>query len=105
MGAECGVYILYSQTADRYYVGQTSGLQERVRWHLAGSTQVTKSATDWMLVLFEPTVTLLQALALERQIKKMKSRKSISRYIKDKRNLAREPIPLVDIASGRSAAW
>jgi putative endonuclease len=100
MGSGFGTYILYSATGDRHYVGQASGFRERAKQHLEAATQSSKCFDDWMLVFFEQADTLQRAMALERQIKKTKSRKSIARYIQDSRNVISDPIPLRDIVSG-----
>jgi len=68
--------------------------------HIEGKTQSTKQTSDWDLVFLEPAATLKEAMALERRIKRSKSRKSIQRYIKNSLNLIPEPIKLSDIISG-----
>ncbi len=79
------VYIIYSATADRYYVGATINAEERLHQHNSGyyTGSSTKIAKDWTLFLTIECETRAQALQLERFIKRMKSR---SFYFKLKDN-------------------
>lgn len=36
------VYILYSRSADRYYVGQTENFERRLQFHNSGGVFLTK---------------------------------------------------------------
>ena len=71
------VYILYSKKADKFYVGETENVQERIKSHLAGISRYTSIADDWVLVHSEEFPTRLEAIKREKQIKRMKSRKYI----------------------------
>jgi len=73
------VYILYSSKRDRYYVGFTSEIENRVARHNSGSTTSTKSGIPWVLVYSEEFDSKTDAIKREKGIKKMKSRK----YIED----------------------
>lgn len=66
------VYILYSQQADKFYVGQTQELSQRVLTH---NLRKNLGAGDWELKYSEPYETRSQAIAREQEIKKKKSRK------------------------------
>jgi hypothetical protein len=72
---------------------------------MAGETRSTKYTSDWQLVFLEPQATLQDAMALERRIKRSKSRKSIRRYIENRLNLIYEPISLRDIISRNCTIW
>jgi predicted GIY-YIG superfamily endonuclease len=65
-----------------------------------GESRYTKKASDWVLVFAEDFHILSDAMALERKIKRAKSRKSILRYIADKRNRISQATPLADIVNG-----
>jgi len=42
-------YILYSKSANRYYVGATSDLEERLKKHNSKNKGFTQRASDWEL--------------------------------------------------------
>jgi putative endonuclease len=70
-------YILYSKSINRYYVGYTSDIEERIKLHNSGSfgnRSYTHCASDWELFLIIPCVTIEQAVHIELKIKRMKSR-------------------------------
>jgi putative endonuclease len=71
------VYIIYSQSVDKFYVGETVNVQERIKQHNSGvyKNASSKIATDWNLFLKIECKSRTQALQIERHIKKMKSRK------------------------------
>ena len=68
------VYILYSEKANRYYIGSTSNTEERLRRHNAGATPSTKQGRPWKIVYTEIYTTKTEALQREIYLKKMKSR-------------------------------
>ena len=80
-------YILYSLILDRYYIGQTDDIRSRIQHHLEGDTSYTRQASDWQLLFLQEHATRTAAVRLEREIKHKKSRLSIQRYLKDRRNL------------------
>ncbi len=70
------VYILFSASANRFYIGQTCDLKERLKQHnssfyLGAST---KGITDWEIYWFLECDSRQQALQLESHIKKMRNR-------------------------------
>ncbi len=71
------VYILYSKSIDRYYIGQTSDITERLVRHNNSPTRFTARASDWQIVYTEEFTTRSEAVKREMQIKRMKSRKFI----------------------------
>ena len=77
------LYIIYSQTADKYYVGETDDPEKRLQEHIFHRYKkgFTKAAADWKLVLKFKTVNREQAIYLEQFIKRMKSRKFIEKII------------------------
>jgi putative endonuclease len=73
-------YIIYSRSINRYYVGYTSNIDERINLHNSGSfgnKSYTYCASDWKLFLVIPCDTIEQAVFIESKIKRMKSRKYI----------------------------
>ncbi|MGD9872662.1 MAG: GIY-YIG nuclease family protein [Kiritimatiellia bacterium] len=63
------VYILYSPTLGKYYVGLSSNPGQRCRQHCRGQSFWTSRATDWQEVFREACGTTKAARELERTIK------------------------------------
>jgi putative endonuclease len=74
-------YILHSKSADRFYIGYTVDLSERLKKHNANHKGFTGKYNDWEVVYFELFDTKELAYARERQIKSWKSRKIILQLI------------------------
>ena len=74
-------YILYSAEIDRYYLGHTANLAERLRKHLSAHQGFTGKAKDWRVVYTEEFAAKEQAYAREREVKGWKSRKRIEAMI------------------------
>jgi len=72
-------YILYSKKLDVFYIGATQGpLESRIEkhnLHTYGKGKFTATTNDWQLFQSIPCDSFSQALAIERHIKRMKSRK------------------------------
>jgi putative endonuclease len=76
------VYILYSNSIDKYYIGFTGDdLQERLRRHNSDHKGFTGRKADWVIVHTEIFTTKAAALKREKEIKKWKSRKMIQQLI------------------------
>jgi putative endonuclease len=77
------IYILYSKTLDKFYVGETSDVDFRLKLHLqkAFPKSFSKSADDWILKLAFKCDSRNDAIYLERFIKKMKSKVFIVKVI------------------------
>jgi len=69
------VYILYSISANRYYVGETQNLDVRIDQHNTGffKNSYTKRANDWALYFLIPCDDISIARKIEKHIKNMKS--------------------------------
>ncbi|MBI2333929.1 MAG: GIY-YIG nuclease family protein, partial [Chloroflexi bacterium] len=48
------IYILYSQSLRRYYVGSTENVMRRLQEHNAGKSKYTRAGTPWESVHTEP---------------------------------------------------
>jgi putative endonuclease len=70
------VYILYSISLDKYYIGEALDFQERIKQHNSGfyDSAYTKQASDWSLFYSIECLNRLQARKIETHIKKMKSK-------------------------------
>jgi len=78
------VYILYSPSIDRYYIGQTENIDIRIDWHQEKVFLrcFTARASDWLIFLTVDCISRKQAVNIEAHIKKMKSRKYIQNLLK-----------------------
>ena len=71
------VYILYSESLNTFYIGQTIDLKNRIEEHNTKFYKKTSTAkaVDWTLFFYIECNSRNQAILIERHIKKMKSRK------------------------------
>jgi putative endonuclease len=75
------VYILYSKDIDKFYIGSTADIGQRVYKHDQKHRGFTAQTQDWQLVYSESYQTKAEGLKRELQIKKWKSRKMIEKLI------------------------
>lgn len=76
------LYILYSPSLNKYYVGSTGDvLEERIRKHNSNHKGFTGGLGDWELKYSEEFSIKFDAIAREKEIKKWKSRKLIEKLI------------------------
>jgi len=70
------VYILYSKTLDRFYVGSCIDLSYRIDLHLNKhfSKSFTAKVNDWLLFWNNDDLEYKQARKIEEHIKRMKSK-------------------------------
>ena len=78
------LYILYSESINKYYVGITSNIEERLKKHLSNHKGFTSRVKDWQVVYFEKFENKSLVAKRERQIKSWKSRKMIEHLIESK---------------------
>ena len=73
------MYILYSQSIDRFYIGSCLDIDARLQEHLTGKhhNAFTKKATDWIVYFQINELNQQDARILEKHVKSMKSRKYI----------------------------
>ena len=79
------VYVIYSQTVTRFYIGQSSlSPLERLEQHNAGKfeNKFTAKGIPWELFVTITCNSREQAMKIEKHIKAMKSKK----YVEDLRN-------------------
>jgi len=65
------VYIIYSPSADRFYIGQTQNFENRLERHNSGTETATKPFRPWELVLTLQKQTRSEAVILERKLKNL----------------------------------
>jgi putative endonuclease len=78
------IYILYSKAIDRFYIGHTIDLEERLFRHRNSGSKSTKNARDWELVYVESCASRSAAMQRERYIKDQKSRRFIESLLETK---------------------
>ncbi len=66
---EFTVYVLYSKSCKKFYVGQTQNLTNRLREHNKGETKSIKACAPWQTVWVATAETRSESMALERKIK------------------------------------
>ena len=79
------LYIIYSSSFNKYYVGETSDFSERFIQHNNGfyKNSYTSKANDWVKILVIDFDNISQARKAEAFIKKMNSREFILRLVQD----------------------
>jgi len=80
------VYILYSLSVDRYYVGQSANLENQLKRHNQGKSKHTKSGIPWTLKYKEAFASRSEAMAREKKIKSAKNREYLRRIIHTSQN-------------------
>jgi putative endonuclease len=74
-------YILFSPSRNKFYVGSTENMDDRLKKHHTNHKGFTGHALDWVVVYTEPFQTKQEACSRERQIKSWKSRKLIEKLV------------------------
>lgn len=75
------VYILQSKADGTFYIGYSANVDRRLAEHNRGKLHFTKNKKPWEIVYKEEFFAKVEAMARERQIKLMKSRKYIEKLI------------------------
>jgi len=84
------VYILYSQSIDRFYIGHTSNVHKRLEEHNnpVDFSKYSAKGIPWEIVLsIMISESRSDAMKVEKFIKKQKSRAFIQKLILEKDNL------------------
>jgi putative endonuclease len=76
------VYILYSVKLDKYYIGYTSDIADRLVKHNRKSSGFSNLGKPWKLVYSEAFKTKAEAMAREKQLKGWKNRDRVEALIK-----------------------
>jgi len=77
------VYIIYSEKNDKYYVGSTINIDNRLNEHNSGRNKSTRSGIPWEIKFYFRCGAVRTARQIEHKIKKKKSRKILEQIIKD----------------------
>jgi len=82
-------YILFSDTANKFYIGHTTeSLIERLRKHNSNHSGFTGKFNDWKIVYSEIFETKELAYKKEREVKAWKSKVRIEKLIANSENPA-----------------
>ena len=66
------VYILFSLKIQKFYIGQTNGIDQRIKRHNSGLEDYTSKGVPWELVWSTPKDSRSEAMILERKLKNLK---------------------------------
>lgn len=77
------VYILYSKKLDKFYIGYTEDLKERVRRHNAGLSIFTNTGRPWILVHYQGFLEKNDAQEEERFLKTGQGRERRNYLLKE----------------------
>ena len=75
------VYILEAKESKRYYIGQTTNLEERVKRHNKGYNLSTRAYIPWILKWWKEYETRSGAVKEERILKMIKKREGLEKYV------------------------
>ena len=67
---EYWTYILYSETLNKFYTGQTNNLDARIERHNLALVKSTKNGIPWKLIYSTKQSSRTEAIKLETKIKK-----------------------------------
>ncbi|MFA6252798.1 MAG: GIY-YIG nuclease family protein [Patescibacteria group bacterium] len=76
------VYILYSSKLDRYYIGHTKNIENRLMLHNAGKVRSTKNGISWVIKHIENFNNRNDTYRRELQIKKYKGGEAFQKLLK-----------------------
>ena len=80
------VYVLYSKSFDRIYIGMTNNLERRVSEHNLGQNKSTKAYLPWKHIHVETYPTRVEARKREKYLKTFRGRTFIRENIISKIN-------------------
>ena len=76
------IYIIYSQKLDKYYIGYTTDIEDRLSKHNRNSKGFTNTGKPWILVYSESFSSKKEAMEREKQLKNWKNRDRLEKLIK-----------------------
>ena len=75
------VYILFSHKLNKYYIGSTANIRDRLLKHNRSKTGFTSTGKPWILMYHEAFGSRTEAMKRESQLKKWKNRDRIEALI------------------------
>ena len=76
------LYILLSEKTNKFYIGSTGNLEDRIIRHNSGRSKATKSGIPWKLLYTEEFETRSEAIKREQELKSWKSHERIAQLVK-----------------------
>jgi putative endonuclease len=79
------VYILYSPSLDKYYVGETEDIELRIKQHTTNfyKNSFTSKSSDWILKIAIEVKSKSMAIQIEKHIKRKGNREFKEKVITD----------------------
>ena len=74
-------YVIKSLTNDKYYIGQTNNLEDRIKRHNANRNKYTKGKGPWKLIYSKGFSTRSEAVKLEMKLKSLKNKEYLQKWI------------------------
>jgi putative endonuclease len=71
-------YILFSRRLNKYYVGHTEHLENRLKDHNIGRTRFARSGMPWELIYYQEIPTRSEAMRLEKKVKSRGARRFLN---------------------------
>jgi len=75
------VYVLYSATGKRYYIGQTENVENRLKRHNSRFEVSTSPYVPWAMVLTIPKESRSASMGLEKKLKNLNT-EDLQKFIK-----------------------
>jgi putative endonuclease len=75
------LYILFSTKLNKYYIGQTNDIKDRLRRHNAGLETYTSKGIPWEVKYYQKVDTRSESMRLEKKVKNLKSKSRIEEFI------------------------
>ena len=76
------VYILYSESLDKFYKGQTNDLSDRIMRHNMKQEKSTQNGAPWILIWSTTKLSRSSAIILERKLKNLTRKRLIDFILK-----------------------
>ncbi len=76
------VYILKSEKTGKHYVGYTSDIEKRLRYHNGGKNISTKNGIPWRIIYIESFGDRAEAWKREHQIKSYRGGEAFRKLVK-----------------------
>ena len=76
------LYILLSEKTNKFYIGSTGNMEDRLIRHNSGRSKATKAGIPWKLMYTEEFETRNEAIKREMELKSWKSHNRVAQLVK-----------------------